>query len=145
MGSLYDSLYGTDVIPGDKGKGFNEERAQKVVVYVRKFLDESFPLNNGSWNKISGIKVKDNDIVFLEDKKEIYLKNKDQFIGYNGEKEKLTSVLLKNNNLHIDIIIDPNHYIGKLDKASISDFIVESALSTIIDNEDSVAAVECRG
>ena len=141
-GSLYDSLYGTDVIPGDKGKGFNEERAQKVVVYVRKFLDESFPLDNGSWNKISGIKVKDNDIVFLEDKKEIYLKNKDQFIGYNGEKEKLTSVLLKNNNLHIDIIIDPNHYIGKLDKASISDFIVESALSTIIDNEDSVAAVD---
>ena len=141
-GSLYDALYGTDVIPGDKGKGFNEERAQKVVVYVRKFLDESFPLDNGSWNKISGIKVKDNDIVFLEDKKEIYLKNKDQFIGYNGEKEKLTSVLLKNNNLHIDIIIDPNHYIGKLDKASISDFIVESALSTIIDNEDSVAAVD---
>ena len=141
-GSLYDSLYGTDVIPGDKGTGFNEERAQKVVVYVRKFLDESFPLDNGSWNKISEIKVKDNDIVFLEDKKEIYLKNKDQFIGYNGEKEKLTSVLLKNNNLHIDIIIDPNHYIGKLDKASISDFIVESALSTIIDNEDSVAAVD---
>ena len=141
-GSLYDALYGTDVILGDKGKGFNEERAQKVIVYVRKFLDESFPLDNGSWNKISGIKVKDNDIVFLEDKKEIYLKNKDQFIGYNGEKEKLTSVLLKNNNLHIDIIIDPNHFIGKLDKASISNFIVESALSTIIDNEDSVAAVD---
>ena len=141
-GSLYDSLYGTDVIPGDKGKDFNEERAQKVILYVRKFLDESFPLDNGSWNKISEIKVKDNDIVFFEGKEEIYLKNKDQFIGYNGEKEKLTSVLLKNNNLHIDIIIDPKHYIGKLDKASISDFIVESALSTIIDNEDSVAAVD---
>ncbi len=141
-GSLYDALYGTDVIPGDKGKSFNEERAQKVVVYVRKFLDESFPLDNGSWNKISGMKVKDNNIVFLEDKKEIYLKNKEQFIGYNGEKEKLTSILLKNNNLHIDIIINPNHFIGKLDKASISDFIVESALSTIIDNEDSVAAVD---
>ncbi len=141
-GSLYDALYGTDVIPGDRSKGFDEERAQKVIVYVRKFLDESFPLDDGSWNKISGIRVKDNDIVFLEDKKEIYLKNKDQFVGYNGEKEKLTSFLLKNNNLHIDIIIDPNHYIGKLDKASISNFIVESALSTIIDNEDSVAAVD---
>jgi malate synthase len=141
-GSLYDALYGTDVIPGDKGKGFNEERAQKVVAYVRKFLDESFPLDNGSWNKISAIKVKDNDIVFIEDKKEVYLKNKGQFIGYNGKKEKLTSVLLKNNNLHIDIIIDPNHFIGKTDKASISDFIVESALSTIVDNEDSVAAVD---
>ncbi len=141
-GSLYDALYGTDVIPGDKGRDFNEERAQKVIVYVRKFLDESFPLDNGSWSKISEIKVKDNNIVFFKEKKEIYLKNKDQFIGYNGEKEKLTSVLLKNNNLHIDIIIDPNHYIGKIDKASISDFIVESALSTIIDNEDSVAAVD---
>ena len=141
-GSLYDALYGTDVIPGDKGEGFNEERAQKVIVYVRKFLDESFPLEHGSWDEISGIKVKDNNIVFLKDKKEVTLKNKSQFIGYNGEKEKLTSVLLKNNNLHIDIIIDPNHFIGKIDKASISDFIVESALSTIIDNEDSVAAVD---
>tara|TARA_B100001057_G_scaffold348529_1_gene349891 strand:- start:701 stop:2845 length:2145 start_codon:yes stop_codon:yes gene_type:complete len=141
-GSLYDALYGADVIPGDKGKDFNEERAQKVIGYVRKFLDESFPLNHGSWDKISGIKVKDNDIVFLEEKKEVYLKNKNQFIGYNGEKEKLSSVLLKNNNLHIDIIIDPNHFIGKIDKASISDFIFESALSTIVDNEDSVAAVD---
>ena len=141
-GSLYDALYGTDVIPGDRGTSFNEERAQKVVAYVRKFLDESFPLDNVSWNKVSEIKVKNNDVVFLGDKKEVYLKNKDQFIGYNGEKEKLTSVLLKNNNLHIDIIIDPNHFIGKTDKASISDFIVESALSTIIDNEDSVAAVD---
>jgi len=141
-GSLYDALYGTDVIPGDKGKGFDEKRAQTVIAYVRKFLDETAPLQNGSWNKISGMKVEDNDIVFLIDKKETHLKNKDQFIGYNGEKEKLTSILLKNNNLHIDILIDPNHFIGKIDKASISDFIIESALSTIIDNEDSVAAVD---
>ena len=141
-GSLYDALYGTDVIPGDKGKGFDEQRAKTVIAYVRKFLDETIPLENGSWNEISGMKVKDNEIVFLKDKKEIYLKNKDQFIGYNGEKEKLNSILLKNNNLHIDILIDPNHFIGKIDKASISDFIVESALSTIIDNEDSVAAVD---
>ena len=135
-------MYGTDVIPGNKGKDFDEQRAHTVIAYVRKFLDETTPLENGSWNDISGAKVKDNDIVFLIDKKEIYLENKDQFIGYNGEKEKLTSILLKNNNLHIDIVIDPNHFIGKIDKASISDFIVESALSTIIDNEDSVAAVD---
>ena len=141
-GSLYDALYGTDVIPGDKGKGYNEERGKKVIAYVRKFLDETTPLENGSWNEISEIKVKDKDLVFLVDKKEINLKNKDQFIGYNGKKEKLTSILLKNNNLHIDILIDPNHFIGKTDKASISDVIVESALSTIIDNEDSVAAVD---
>jgi malate synthase len=141
-GSLYDALYGTDVIPGDKGKGYNEERGKKVIAYVRKFLDETTPIENGSWNEISEIKVKDKDLVFIVDKKEINLKNKDQFIGYNGKKEKLTSILLKNNNLHIDILIDANHFIGKTDKASISDVIVESALSTIIDNEDSVAAVD---
>ena len=141
-GSLYDALYGTDAIPGNKSEGFDEKRAQTVIDYVRKFLDEVSPLENGSWSEISGFKVKDNDIVFLLGKKEIYLKNKNQFIGYNGEKEKLSSILLKNNNLHIDIIIDPNHFIGKIDKASISDFIVGSALSTIVDNEDSVAAVD---
>ena len=141
-GSLYDSLYGTNVIPGNKGQGFDEQRAHTVIAYVRKFLDETIPLENGSWNEISGMKVKIRDIVFLIDKKEVHLKNKDQFIGYNGEKEKPFSILLKNNNLHIDIVIDPNHFIGKIDKASISDFIVESALSTIIDNEDSVAAVD---
>ncbi len=141
-GSLYDALYGTDVIPGEKGIGFDKQRAKAVIAYVRKFLDETTPLENGSWSEISGLKVKNNDIAFLVDKKEIFLKNKDQFIGYNGEKEKLTSILLKNNNLHIDILIDSNHFIGKIDKASISDFIVESAISTIIDNEDSVAAVD---
>ncbi len=141
-GSLYDALYGTDVIPGEKGIGFDKQRAKTVIAYVRKFLDETTPLENGSWSEISGLKVKNNDIAFLVDKKEIFLKNKDQFIGYNGEKEKLTSILLKNNNLHIDILIDSNHFIGKIDKASISDFIVESAISTIIDNEDSVAAVD---
>ena len=141
-GSLYDALYGTDVIPGNKSKDFDEQRAKTVIAYVRKFLDEIAPLENGSWNEICGMKIKARDIVFLLDKKEVYLKNKDQFIGYNGEKENLASILLKNNNLHIDIVIDPNHFIGKIDKASISDFIVESALSTIIDNEDSVAAVD---
>jgi len=141
-GSLYDALYGTNVIPGDKGKGYNEERGKKVIAYVRKFLDETTPLENISWNEISEIKVKDKNLVFLVDKKEINLKNKDQFIGYNGKKDKLTSILLKNNNLHFDILIDANHLIGKTDKAFISDIIVESALSTIIDNEDSVAAVD---
>ena len=141
-GSLYDALYGTDVVPGKKGKDFDEQRAQTVIAYVRNFLDKVTPLENGSWNEISGMKVKNSDIVFFVDKKELYLKNRNQFIGYNGSKDKLTSILLKNNNLHIDIIIDSNHFIGKIDKASISDFIVESAVSTIIDNEDSVAAVD---
>ena len=141
-GSLYDALYGTDVIPGDKGKNFNEDRAKKVITYVRNFLDEAAPLADTSWKEITEIKIKDKDLVFLSNKKESYLKNKNQFIGFNGEKDKPNSILIKNNNLHIDILIDPNNMIGKIDKASISNIILESALSTIIDNEDSVAAVD---
>ena len=141
-GSLYDALYGTDVIPGDKGKGYNEERGNKVIVYVRKFLDEIAPINDLSWNKITSIQIKNEDVVFLNGKEENHLKHKNQFIGFNGEKDKPNSILIKNNNLHIEISIDPNHLIGKSDKASISDVVVESAISTIIDNEDSVAAVD---
>ena len=141
-GSLYDALYGTDIIPGDKGKGYNEERGKKVITYVRNFLDEIVPLSNASWKDISDIKIKKEDLVFLASGQENYLENKNQFIGFNGEKNKLTSILIKNNNLHIDILINPGHIIGKSDKASIADVVVESALSTIIDNEDSVAAVD---
>ena len=141
-GSLYDALYGTDVIPGDKGKGYNEERGNKVIAYVRKFLDEIAPINDLSWNKITSIQIKNEDVVFLNGKEENHLKHKNQFIGFNGEKDRPNSILIKNNNLHIEISIDPNHLIGKSDKASISDVIIESAISTIIDNEDSVAAVD---
>ena len=141
-GSLYDALYGTDVIPGDKSKGYNEERGKKVITYVRKFLDEAAPLDDLSWNQIEEIQIKNEDVVFLNNGKERHLKNKLQFIGFNGEKNKPSSILIKNNNLHIDILIDPNHLIGKSDRAFISDVVVESAISTIIDNEDSVAAVD---
>ena len=141
-GSLYDALYGTDVIPGNKGKGYNEERGKKVINYVKNFLDEIYPLSNASWKEVSEIKIKENDVVFLAADKESFLKDKSKFIGFSGDKNKPSSILVKNNNLHIDILIDPNHMIGKSDKASISDVIAESALSTIIDNEDSVAAVD---
>ena len=141
-GSLYDALYGTDIIPGDISKGYNEEKGEKVISYVRKFLDESVPLNGLSWNEITSINIKNEDVIFFADEKEVNLKIKSQFIGFNGERDKPNLILLKNNNLHIEILIDPNHLIGKNDKASISDVIVESAVSTIIDNEDSVAAVD---
>jgi malate synthase len=141
-GSLYDALYGTDVIPGNKGKGYNEIRGKKVINYVKNFLDEIAPLADASWQDISVIKIKEEDVVFLTQEKENYFKDKKQFIGFNGEKNKPTSILIKNNNLHIDVLIDPSHMIGKSDKASIADVVVESALSTIIDNEDSVAAVD---
>ena len=141
-GSLYDALYGTDVISGDRGKEFNKERAYRVISYVRKFLDETFPIDQLSWNEVSKIKIRDKDLIFLNDIDEKYLKNKDQFIAFNGVKEKPNKILFKNNNLHIEISIDPNQIVGKLDKANISDIVVESAISTIIDNEDSVAAVD---
>ena len=141
-GSLYDALYGTDVIPGNKFKEFNEERASKVINYVREFLDEAAPLDQLSWKEISEIKIVEKDLILLNEKQEKYLKNKNQFVGFNGHKEKPSSILIKNNNLHIEISIDPNNTVGKFDKASISDVIVESAISTIVDNEDSVAAVD---
>ena len=141
-GSLYDSLYGTDVIPGERSKNFDKERANRVIIYVRDFLDKIFTINKGSWKDIDKIEIKNNKLILNIDGKASYLKNESQFIGFNGKESSPNSVLLKNNNLHFDIIIDPNSAIGKNDKAGISDFIIESAISTIIDNEDSVAAVD---
>ena len=141
-GSLYNALYGTDVIPGYKGKGYNKERGKKVINYVKNFLDEIAPILNMSWIEVSKMRIEKKDIIFLTNGKEYFLKDKNQFVGFKGDKEKPSSILIKNNNLHIDILIDPNHTIGKSDKAAISDVELESALSTIIDNEDSVAAVD---
>mgnify|MGYP005635587843 FL=1 len=141
-GSLYDALYGTDVIPGDKGKEFNEKKAKNVITYVKKFLDESVPIDGLNWSEISEIKIKNKDLIFLNNNNEKNLKNKNQFVAFNEKNGKLSSILIQNNNLHIEISMDPNHMVGKLDKASISDVVVESAISTIVDNEDSVAAVD---
>ena len=141
-GSLYDALYGTDVIPGDKGKEFNKEKAKNVITYVKKFLDESVPIDGLNWSEISEIKIKNKDLIFLNNNDEKNLKNKNQFVAFNEKNGKLSSILIQNNNLHIEISMDPNHMVGKLDKASISDVVVESAISTIVDNEDSVAAVD---
>jgi malate synthase len=134
-GSLYDSLYGTDVIPetnkATRSSSYNPIRGNKVIEYAKNFLDETFPLINGSWKDVLKISVNS-----------LSLKNKAQLIGYNGTKEKPSSILLKNNNLHVDVVIDEKSKIGSTDKAKISDIIIESAVSTIVDNEDSVAAVD---
>jgi malate synthase len=134
-GSLYDSLYGTDVISeannATKNNSYNPIRGNKVIEYAKNFLDKTFPLTNGSWKNISKISVIN-----------IPLKNKAQLIGYNGTKEDPSSILLKNNNLHVDVIIDAKSKIGSTDKAKINDVVLESAVSTIVDNEDSVAAVD---
>ena len=141
-GSLYDALYGTDVIPGEKGKSYNTQRGLKVIHYVRSFLTKIAPLEDGRWEEISEIRIEEKNLVLLIKNKKQFLKKKNQFLGFVGDKENPKSILIKNNNLHIDIIIDPNSLIGKNDKANISDVIIESAISTIIDNEDSVAAVD---
>ena len=141
-GSLYDALYGTDVLPGDKFKEYNKLRASKVVDYVRIFFNKNLPLSKFDWKEITKIEIKNEKLVLKIGSNEDCLKNNNQFIGFNGDRNNPKSILLKNNNLHIDIIIDPTSVVGKSDQASISDVIVESALSTIIDNEDSVAAVD---
>ena len=134
-GSLYDSLYGTDVISkindATKSDSYNPVRGNEVIKYAKKFLDKTFPLKDGSWKDVSRISLDS-----------VSLKNKTQLIGYKGTKEEPTSILLKNNNLHVDIIVDAKSKIGSADKAHISDVIIESAISTIVDNEDSVAAVD---
>ena len=141
-GSLYNALYGTDVISGSVNTSWDRERAKKVISFVKDFFDERFPLEGNVWKEISNLQVEKNKLVLYSGLNKYYLKNNDQFIGYNGEKNKPNSILIKNNNLHIDIIIDQNTDVGKIDKAAISDVVVESAVSTIIDNEDSVAAVD---
>ncbi len=141
-GSLYDALYGTDVIPGEKGEGYNADRGNKVINFVRNFLDQSFLLSGVSWKDITKIQIEKDKLLVFKDSEKYQLKVNNQFIGYTGDQNNPSSVLLKNNNLHVDILINPNHIIGKNDKASISDVVMESALSTIIDNEDSVAAVD---
>ncbi|MFL2888047.1 MAG: malate synthase G [Pelagibacteraceae bacterium] len=141
-GSLYDAIYGTDVISKNKVDTWDEQRAIEVINYVREFFDKIISIENTSWKNISKIKIENSNLVFLIDDKKHNLKNKNQFVGFSGEKNNPKSILFKNNNLHIDVIIDENSKIGKTDKAGISDIIVESAISTIIDNEDSVAAVD---
>jgi len=141
-GSLYDALYGTDVIPGDKGKGYNKERGYAVINYVRDFFDEVIPLSKLKWCQINKIQIEDDKLVLFDLNEKYHLQNNDQFVGFKGEKNNPKLILLKNNNLHIEIIIDANTPIGEMDSANISDVLIESALSTIVDNEDSVAAVD---
>ena len=125
-GSLYDALYGADIISGKVGKDWDRDRALKVIDFVRVFFDESIPISKLSWKYISRIEIDDDKLVFYSEEKKFFLKNNNQFVGFTGSKGKPDSILIKNNNLHIDIMINPNTMVGKIDKASISDIIVES-------------------
>ena len=146
-GSLYDALYGTDVISEEGGASkegaYNEIRGEKVIHFSKQFLDDCFPIKDFSYKDIANISIKDKKLVFQTEQDQIsHLKHQHQFKGFNGSMENPTEILLVNNNLHLEIQIDPNHPVGKTDKANIKDIVLESAVSTIQDCEDSVAAVD---
>ena len=146
-GSLYDALYGTDVISEDggaeKGKGYNPARGAKVIAFARDFLDQAVALAAGSHKDSAGYAVEGGKLVVtLKDGSKTGLKDEAKFIGFQGDAAAPSSVLLKNNGIHIDIIINKATPIGGSDAAGVSDVVVEAALSTILDLEDSVAAVD---
>ncbi|MBU3070548.1 malate synthase G [Aestuariicella sp. G3-2] len=146
-GSLYDALYGTDAISEDdgaeKGKGYNPVRGAKVIAFARKHLDTAAPLANGSHADSTAYTIKDGKLsVTLSDGTETGLAQPEKFVGYNGSEAAPSAVLLKNNGLHIEIQIDAEGNIGKTDAANVQDLLVEAAVTTIMDCEDSVAAVD---
>ncbi|MGU3401446.1 malate synthase G [Brucellaceae bacterium D45D] len=146
-GSLYDALYGTDAISEDDGaeksKGYNPKRGEKVIAWAKNFLDESTPLTAAKWADVSGLAVKDGALsLTLSDGSTAALKDASQFKGYKGDAAHPSNVLLARNNMHVDIDINADHPIGKNDPAHIADLVLESAISTIQDCEDSIAAVD---
>jgi malate synthase len=148
-GSLYDALYGTDVIPedggADKGPGYNEVRGARVIAWARRFLDQAAPLAQGSHADATAYRVEGGQLaVQLRGGQSTGLKEPARFVGYQGEAAAPSSVLLKNNGLHLDVVIDRGSAIGATDAAGVSDVIVEAALSTILDLEDSIAAVDAQ-
>ena len=144
--SLYDSLYGTNIIDSEEGgsERYDPLRGQEVIKYVREFFDKYIPIEGTSWKNISGLKISSNDLIILKDDYEYKLKDKDKFIGHRGDANNPNAIIIKNNNLHFEIIINPKAFSAAHDIAGISDVIVESAISTICDNEDSVAAVDAK-
>jgi malate synthase len=147
-GSLYDALYGTDVIPEDDGAekaqpGYNPVRGDKVIAYARKFLEGAVPLASGEWSQATGLKISQEDgagqlLIDLGDDLSTGLATPEQFVGYTGELgSPQWSVLLRNHGLHIEILIDPESPVGSTDAAGIKDVVLESAITTIMDFEDS--------
>ncbi|SFU93297.1 malate synthase G [Halomonas korlensis] len=146
-GSLYDALYGTDAISeedgAEKGSSFNPKRGEKVIGYARGVLDRAAPLATGSHHDAVKYVLRDGHLVVsLEGGRETGLKDPGKLVGFNGAAESPEAILLVNHGLHLEIQIDPSHPIGKTDPAGVKDVIVEAALTTIMDCEDSVAAVD---
>jgi len=146
-GSLYDALYGTDAISeadgATKGPGYNEIRGNKVIAYARNFLNEAAPLETGSHVDSTGYRIEGGKLVVsLKDGSTTGLKNPAQLQGFQGDASAPIAVLLKNNGIHFEIQIDPASPIGQTDAAGVKDILMESALTTIMDCEDSIAAVD---
>ncbi|OLS39363.1 malate synthase G [Alkalihalophilus pseudofirmus] len=145
-GSLYDALYGTDVISEEngqeKGKAYNPVRGEKVIAMAKEFLDETAPLSNGSHKDAEKYTVEGGTLVVHSNGVTSELEESSQFVGYQGTTEDPSILLLKNNGLHFEIQIDREHPIGKTDRAGVKDVVMEAAITTIMDCEDSVAAVD---
>ncbi|HKI42407.1 MAG TPA: malate synthase G, partial [Mycobacterium sp.] len=146
-GSLYDALYGTDVIAetdgAEKGSSYNKVRGDKVIAYARKFLDEAVPLASGSWADATGVTIVDGRLQVATGEDSTGLASPEKFVGYSGELGSPGwSVLLVNHGLHLEILIDQESPVGRTDRAGIKDVVLESAITTIMDFEDSVAAVD---
>ena len=145
-GSLYDALYGTDAIPetdgAEKGTRYNPVRGAKVIGFAREVLDQAAPLDNGSHKMATRYTVQGGQLHIALQSSSTLLADPTIFVGYRGTPEAPTSILLKHNGIHIDIVIDPTTAIGKTDAAGVSDVVMEAALSTILDLEDSVAVVD---
>ncbi|MFJ7797415.1 malate synthase G [Pseudomonas sp. NPDC096950] len=146
-GSLYDALYGTDAISeadgAEKGKGYNKVRGDKVIAFARAFLDEAAPLAAGTHVDSTGYKIVDGKLVVaLKGGSNTGLRNDAQLIGFHGDAAAPTAILLKNNGLHFEIQVDASTPVGQTDAAGIKDILMEAALTTIMDCEDSVAAVD---
>ena len=145
-GSLYDALYGTDVIPQsqglEKGKAYNPLRGEKVVAYGRQLLDQYLPLSNTSWKEITGFEVSETGIRLNTPNESCELASPSQFVGYDGNKSNPSKLLFQHNKLHLIVERDAEDIIGKTDLAFIKDIKLEAAITTIMDCEDSVAAVD---
>ncbi|MEJ7931587.1 malate synthase G [Ramlibacter sp. AN1015] len=148
-GSLYDALYGTDAIPesdgADRGPGYNEQRGARVIAYARRVLDRAAPLAQGSHADATGYAIEGGQLaVSLKGGTRTGLQHPERFVGFQGAADAPSAVLLRHHGLHLELRIDPQQPIGAADPAGVSDLIVESALSTILDLEDSVAAVDAQ-